>query len=832
MPFLARGNWGLNLLFLDFFYGVFKLTTNEMECIWHVGRGKCRLWRYLLGFSCFFFQFHSASSSKHTLESGLGRNVTSIVSVTIAGINFEEVASPFIITCFVMFAMLSKLAYHHAGFLSSIIPESCLQIFLGIVIGAIIYFSGYSSTFPDFFTPHEFFVYLLPPIILEAAYSLNDSIFYDNLGSVLIYAVIGTLLNCFLIGLSLWGLSLAPASGIMAIGFSNILVFTSVIVAVDPVAVLAIFTEMGVNATLYILVFGESLLNDGVSVVLYSVMQTYSMMNPLPVDQVFMGILKFFVVAIGGLLIGIIIGMFSALLTKHTFHVRVVEPVMVFGSAFLSYILADIFELSGIISLIGCGLTQAQYALHNVNRKSNIAIKYCIKVASTTSEIIIFLFLGMALVRYEHNWSTGFTLWTIFLCLIYRFLVVFGLTYLINTCDRYRVRKIGLDEQFIMGYGGLRGAVCFSLVMMLDEAVIPFKRMFVTTTLGVIIFTILIQGLTIKPLVKFLKVTLQKKEEPNCLIFLTSDVSDHLMAGMEDIIGFHGKYYLKELLEYYDDHYLKKWLQRKPTKADAEISKVYEKIMLRDHFKNLEMSGAKKFPDHVKKETENVPEELQFLHPDTQGESVYLDTWLNLYKSLKMNERKVPRSHQSVASFKEISLDFPSTSHENEASIPLQVIGSKDDDQSETPIRRLSRTLSGFRPKVQTPTALTSADVRNILRRQPTSRNLYHEKYDRDLTREEHGDLEHHLSLKRRMTQSLYVMRERNRSLTAESSQISQQPINVDDENSTGNIDKEKRKSPRRVLLKEEHVDIEDANDDDDSDERNSQRLNIAERQV
>lgn len=805
-----------------------------MECIWHVGRGKCRLWRYLLGFSCFFFQFHSASSSTHTLESGLGRNVTSIVSVTIAGINFEEVASPFIITCFVMFAMLSKLAYHHAGFLSSIIPESCLQIFLGIVIGAIIYFSGYSSTFPDFFTPHEFFVYLLPPIILEAAYSLNDSIFYDNLGSVLIYAVIGTLLNCFLIGISLWGLSLAPASGIMAIGFSNILVFTSVIVAVDPVAVLAIFTEMGVNATLYILVFGESLLNDGVSVVLYSVMQTYSMMNPLPVDQVFMGILKFFVVAIGGLLIGIIIGILSALLTKHTFHVRVVEPVMVFGSAFLSYILADIFELSGIISLIGCGLTQAQYALHNVNRKSNIAIKYCIKVASTTSEIIIFLFLGMALVRYEHNWSTGFTLWTIFLCLVYRFLVVFGLTYLINTCDRYRVRKIGLDEQFIMGYGGLRGAVCFSLVMMLDEAVIPFKRMFVTTTLGVIIFTILIQGLTIKPLVRFLKVTLQKKEEPNCLIFLTADVSDHLMAGMEDIIGFHGKYYLKELLEYYDDHYLKKWLQRKPTKADAEISKVYEKIMLRDHFKNLEMSGAKKFPDHVKKETETVPEEWQLLHPDARGTSVYLDTWLNLYKSLKMNkERNVPPSHQSaVVSFKEISLDAPTTSHENEASIPLQVIGSKDDDQTETPIRRLSRTLSGFRPKSPAPAALTSEDVRNILRRQPTSRNLYHEKYDRDLTREEHGDLEHHLSLKRRMTESLYVMRERNRSLTAESSQISQQPINADGENSTVSMDKDKTKTPRRVLLKEEHVDIEDANDGDDSDERNSQHLNVAERQV
>lgn len=747
------------VLFIYFVLGLLK-QIRGMKLFRRVSGGHtCLPCRYLLGFGYLLLQIDFVTSS---MESGIPSGNHTEATVSIASVNFEEVASPFIITCFVMFAMLSKLAYHHAGFLSSIIPESSVQIILGIIIGSIIHFSGYSDTFPDFFTPHEFFLYLLPPIILEAAYSLNDSIFYDNIGSVLIYAVIGTLLNCFLIGFSLWGLSMAATTGVEAVGLSNFLVFTSVIVAVDPVAVLAIFSEMGVNATLYILVFGESLLNDGVSVVLYSVMQTYSRMDSLPAGQVVLGIVKFIVVAVGGLLIGIIIGMLSALLTKHTFHVRVVEPIMVFGSAFLSYILADMFELSGIISLIGCGLIQAQYALQNVNRKSNIAIKYCIKVASTTSEIIIFLFLGMALVRFKHQWSTGFTLWTILLCLIFRFVVVFVLTYMINTCDRYRVRKIGLDEQFIMGYGGLRGAVCFSLVMMLDELAIPDKRMFVTTTLSVIIFTIIVQGLTIKPLVRFLKVTLQKKDEPNCLIFLTSDVTDHLMAGMEDIIGFHGKYYFKEYLEYYDDRYLKKWLQRKPTKADAEITKVYEKIMLRDHFKHLEMSGAKELPEYA------------------------------------------PATPQGT---------------EHEVNIPLQDIGSKDEEEV-TPRKRLSRSLSLFKSK--SPSELTSEDVRNILNRQATSRNLYHEKYDRDLTRENNTDLQHHLLMKRRMTQSVCLMRERQRSLSAEASQASEFQAPEESTSCKSLPTQEKRLRP--TLIKEEHIDMEEVSgstEDKDSKDQN-----------
>ncbi|CAI9737055.1 sodium/hydrogen exchanger 1-like [Octopus vulgaris] len=614
-------------------------------------------------------------------------------NLSVANFNFHAVAQPFIVVIVVMIATLSKLLYHYAGMLSSVIPESCMLVILGIALGGLIHVLGYSAQFPKFFTPHDFFLYLLPPIILEAAYSLNDSIFYDNIGSVLIYAVIGTFINCIIISLSLWGLSLAPEiTGVDSLQLTEFLVFGSIIVAVDPVAVLAIFSEVGVNSNLYILVFGESLLNDGVSVVLYSVMQAYNQMDSIGSLEIFLGVVKFLVVSVGGLLVGILVGILSAVLTKYTYHVKVVEPITVFACAFLSYLMADMFELSGIISLIGCGMMQDQYSLRNVSQKSATSIKYFIKVASSANEIVIFLFLGMAVVRHNHVWSTGFILWAVFLCLIVRFIVCYSLTYLINSFDRYRVRKIGLDEQFIMSYGGLRGAVCFSLVMMLNEVEIPSKSLFVTTTLAIIIFTVMVQGLTVKPFVKLFKITLQANQNLNCLVYLTKNVSDHLMAGMEDIIGFHGKYYLKELLEYYDDHYFKKWLQRAPTKADAEIAQIYQEIMLRDHFQHLEMSGAAGIPDYKKEMETIIP--LRDIEP-----------------TIRLEDGQSTPRHST--------LHF-----------------------------RLCKSRSSSNHSL-------NVEMRNLLSRQQTSMSVLHQKYDRNLTRESNQDLMHQLQLKRQTTINL-----------------------------------------------------------------------------
>lgn len=516
--------------------------------------------------------------------------------VHLVDMKFEEVESPFIVCVVVLIAALSKLGFHYSNFLSSIVPESCVLIIVGTIVGAIIYFTQIASELPKLFTPHQFFIYLLPPIILEASYSLNDRVFYENLGSVLIFAVIATILNFLLIGFTLYGLVVVGAMGEINIQFIPILVFSSLIVAVDPVAVLAVFQEMGVNSVLYFLVFGESLLNDGVTVVLYNVMQTYNEMDVIAGEQVALGVAKFFVVSIGGFLMGCLVGCVCALLTKFTSSVKVLEPLTIFSLAFLSYLLAEMFAFSGIISLIGCGLIQAQYAFNNITRKSRTTVKYFAKVASTATEIVIFLFLGLALVEPKHEWHTGFVLWTLFLCLFYRFLIVYILTFLINYLDIYRVRKVGYDEQFIMSYGGLRGAVCFSLVATLDPAKYPLRNLFITTTLSVVIFTVFIQGITIKPLVKLLQI----KMAPEKTLILFEELNDHatchIMTGIEDIVGCRGKYTWKEIIDYVHESYLKRWLMREPSGVDAEIKAIYEKVALRDHFDQLYLGGVKNIP--------------------------------------------------------------------------------------------------------------------------------------------------------------------------------------------------------------------------------------------
>lgn len=128
--------------------------------------------------------------------------------------------------------------------------------------------------------------------------------------------------------------------------------FGALISAVDPVAVLAVFEEIHVDEILYIVVFGESLLNDAVTVVLYHMFEAYSEMGPSNIiyTDVLAGLGSFFVVALGGTIIGIIWGFATGLVTRFTHQVRVIEPIFIFVMAYLAYLNAEIFHMSGILA--------------------------------------------------------------------------------------------------------------------------------------------------------------------------------------------------------------------------------------------------------------------------------------------------------------------------------------------------------------------------------------------------------------------------------------------------------------------------------------------------
>lgn len=160
--------------------------------------------------------------------------------------------------------MCFSSGFHLIPRLSGVVPESCLLIVVGLLVGGLIRVLGEK---PPVLDSQLFFLCLLPPIILDAGYFLPIRPFSENAGTILTFAVVGTLWNAFFMGVVLYGVCRLEGGRLASVDLLSCLLFGSIVSAVDPVAVLAVFEEIHINELLHILVFGESLLNDAVTVV-------------------------------------------------------------------------------------------------------------------------------------------------------------------------------------------------------------------------------------------------------------------------------------------------------------------------------------------------------------------------------------------------------------------------------------------------------------------------------------------------------------------------------------------------------------------------------------
>ena len=179
------------------------------------------------------------------------------------------------------------------------------------------------------------------------------------------------------------------------------------------------------------------------------------------------------------------------------------------------------------------------YVNQNISVKSHATLQHVLKMLSGSSETIIFMFLGVMATDKSHWINWNFIIMTILFCTIFRAIGVLLLSGLVN---RFRLHKLTKKHKFVMTYGGLRGAIGFALVMLLQETEgeaqpkVPHADMFLTTTIAVIFWTVFVQGTTIKPLVKCLKITGNKKDLTMNEIIHTRFI-EHLKGGMEGITG-------------------------------------------------------------------------------------------------------------------------------------------------------------------------------------------------------------------------------------------------------------------------------------------------------
>ncbi|XP_069493028.1 sodium/hydrogen exchanger 2-like [Ambystoma mexicanum] len=515
-------------------------------------------------------------------------------------LDYPHVQIPFEITLWILLASLAKIGFHLYHRLPSIVPESCLLILVGLLLGGIMF--GVNEKSPPAMKTDVFFLYLLPPIVLDAGYFMPTRPFFDNIGTIFWYAVVGTLWNSIGIGISLFAICQIEAFGLTDITLLQSLLFGSLISAVDPVAVLAVFENIHVNEQLYILVFGESLLNDAVTVVLYNLFKSFCQMRTIENIDIFSGILNFFLVGIGGVLIGILLGFVAAFTTRFTRNIRVIEPLFVFLYSYLSYLTAEMFHLSGIMAITSCAMTMNKYVEENVSQKSYTTIKYFMKMLSSVSETLIFIFMGVSTVGKNHEWNWAFVCFTLLFCLIWRALGVFVLTQIIN---HFRTIPLTFKDQFIIAYGGLRGAICFSLVFLLPASSFPRKKLFITAAIVVIFFTVFIQGITIRPLVEFLDVKRANQKQAAVSEEIHNRFLDHLKAGIEDVCGHWGHNYWRDKFKKFDNKYIRKLLIRE-NQPKSSIVSLYKKLEIKQA---IEMAETGISRDPSLSSLVNFPEE-------------------------------------------------------------------------------------------------------------------------------------------------------------------------------------------------------------------------------
>ncbi|XP_029422298.1 sodium/hydrogen exchanger 5 isoform X3 [Nannospalax galili] len=422
---------------------------------------------------------------------------------------------------------------------------------------------------------------------------MPSRLFFDNLGAILTYAVVGTLWNAFTTGVALWGLQQAGlvASRVQA-GLLDFLLFGSLISAVDPVAVLAVFEEVHVNETLFIIVFGESLLNDAVTVVLYKVCNSFVEMGSANVQATdyMKGVASLFVVSLGGAAVGLVFAFLLALTTRFTKRVRIIEPLLVFLLAYAAYLTAEMASLSAILAVTMCGLGCKKYVEANISHKSRTAVKYTMKTLASCAETVIFMLLGISAVdSSKWAWDSGLVLGTLFFILFFRALGVVLQTWVLN---QFRLVPLDKIDQVVMSYGGLRGAVAFALVILLDRTKVPAKDYFVATTIVVVFFTVIVQGLTIKPLVKWLKVKRSEHHKPTLNQELHEHTFDHILAAVEDVVGHHGYHYWRDRWEQFDKKYLSQLLMRRSAyRIRDQIWDVYYRLNIRDAISFVDQGG-------------------------------------------------------------------------------------------------------------------------------------------------------------------------------------------------------------------------------------------------
>jgi monovalent cation:H+ antiporter, CPA1 family len=368
------------------------------------------------------------------------------------------------------------------------LPYTVALVLAGLVLGGLKLFPA------PYLTKNLLFSVFLPGLIFEAAFHIDSRELRNNWITILSLAVPGVIASMALITVVLTpvigALHLAPG-----FDFRDALVFGGLISATDPVAVVGLFRTLGAPRRLTLLLDAESLLNDGTAIVLFTLALSVSDVTDVRAGAL---VLQALSIVGGGVLVGTLIGVASALLTRKIDD-PMIEITLTTIAAYGSFVAAESLHSSGVIATVVAGMLCGNLGRTGMSPSTRVAAETFWEYVVFALNSIVFLLIGL-----EVRLPTLLSDW---LPILVAYLVVTGGRGLVILVGR---AVLGLTRErfpwrwsLVLTWGGLRGALPMVLALSLPAS-FAFREFLISMTFGVAVLSILVHGLTMSGLLRWL----------------------------------------------------------------------------------------------------------------------------------------------------------------------------------------------------------------------------------------------------------------------------------------------------------------------------------------
>ena len=373
------------------------------------------------------------------------------------------------------------------------VPYTVFLVILGMFLGSLARQDIGLNFLLDFQLTPDLVLYLfLPVLIFESAINLDARSLMKDIAPILVLAIPALVISTTIVGLGLWFIE----------DFNIIyaLIFGALISATDPVAVISLFKELGAPHRLTVLVEGESLLNDATAIVLFNILLGISIWGQFGVFDFYVAVAEFLKVFFGGLGVGIIIGIVTSELLNRI-HANISGYlIMSIVVAYSSFAISEhIMHLSGVMAVVSSAITLGLLGANRIPQREKETVDETWDIIALVCNSLLFLLVGLSVdvsLLFSHL-DTIFV--AIVLVLVARAAGIY--TLVPSAVSIFKLPNISMREKHIMWWGGLKGGLAIAIVLSIPTTM-PGRETLIYVTLGVVIFSLLVNASTVRPLMR------------------------------------------------------------------------------------------------------------------------------------------------------------------------------------------------------------------------------------------------------------------------------------------------------------------------------------------